>query len=203
MLSNSDVDFINSQAMPWEGKRMDFLPSDYNVPSAGSNYMKFKDGINQFRILTSPIIGWEWWVDAEGEPRGEGAKPQKGDKPMRIKMGGNPPVEAGGSVKHFWAMVVYNYAENAIQILEITQKSVQQALKSIVNDKDWGDPKGANGYDISVTRSGQMLETIYAVMPKKPTPLDPKIVEKFEEMDIDLEELFKGGDPFIKSDKKE
>jgi hypothetical protein len=202
MLSQNDEDFINSQAMPWEKEKNmgDFLPKDYNVPVSSSGYMKFKDGVNQFRILTSPIIGWEYWVDANGEPRGENAKPQQGDKPVRLKLGENPPVEAGGSVKHFWAMVVYNYKENAVQILQITQKSIQSAIKSMSSDPDWGDPKGTDGYDIAVTRSGEKLETTYAVMPKKPTPLDPKIISKFEEMDIKLEALFEGKDPFIKEE---
>jgi len=32
-----------------------FLPVDYEVPNAKSNYMKLKEGINRFRILSSPI----------------------------------------------------------------------------------------------------------------------------------------------------
>ena len=49
----------------------DFLPSDYKIPTT-SKYMKFKQGENRFRILTSPIIGWEYWVNTE-----------KGRKPVR------------------------------------------------------------------------------------------------------------------------
>lgn len=197
----SDEEFINNQVMPWEEEKMnDFLPKEYDVPKSGGNYMKFVDGANRFRILSSPILGWEWWVDMNGEPRGEGVKPQKGDKPKRIRMSENPPSDAAGSVKHFWAMVVYNYAEKAIQILQINQKSIQRALKSIVKDPDWGDPKGSEGYDIEVTRSGEMLETEYVVMPKKPTPLDKDVQDKYEEMNIKLEVLFEGGDPFLKEE---
>ena len=40
-----------------------FLPADYTIPSGPSNYMKFEKGSNKFRILASPIIGYEGWKD--------------------------------------------------------------------------------------------------------------------------------------------
>ena len=35
-----------------------FLPSGYKEVS---NYMKFVDGENRFRILSPAIVGWEYW----------------------------------------------------------------------------------------------------------------------------------------------
>ena len=36
-----------------------FLPTSYEVPNKPGNYMKFADGENRFRVLASPILGWE------------------------------------------------------------------------------------------------------------------------------------------------
>jgi hypothetical protein len=40
-----------------------FLPEGYEVPKSGGNYMKLKQGPNKFRILSAPIIGWEYWSE--------------------------------------------------------------------------------------------------------------------------------------------
>ena len=45
----------------------DFFPSeDYKLPIT-SNYMKFLEGDNTFRVLSSSIVGWEYW-NIEGKP---------------------------------------------------------------------------------------------------------------------------------------
>jgi hypothetical protein len=177
----------------------EFLPEDYNVPAGGgnSNYMKFKDGENKFRIMGSPIIGWVWWVDSEGNVRAKGGKPQKGDKPIRVPK--DMPITEDkvsdiGDVKHFWAMPVYNYETESIQILEVTQKSIQNALRTYSKDPDWGSPVLA--YDILVKRSGEGLETSYEVLPKPAKPLDEGILQLYKDTHIDLQALFAGGDPF-------
>lgn len=40
----------------------EFLPTDYKVPEAPSNYARFQDGINRFRILGSAITGFEYFT---------------------------------------------------------------------------------------------------------------------------------------------
>ena len=66
------------------------------------------------------------------------------------------------TIKHFWAFLVYNQEAKRVQVLEVTQSSVQAVIKALVDNKNWGDPKG---YDITVTRVGSGLDTEYAVMP--------------------------------------
>lgn len=164
----------------------DFLPKDYEVPASGGNYMKFVKGENRFRILSTPILGFVWWNEVGGER-----------KPRRVKMGTPIPtneVDDPDDIKHFWAMVVHNYEGNKIQILEVTQKGIQKTLRSLSADKDWGSPVGT--YDIVVTRSGDGLETKYEVLPKPAKPLDPGVKVAYEAMNINLEELFRNGDPF-------
>jgi hypothetical protein len=171
----------------------DFLPTDYEVPQKSGNYMKFQDGENKFRFLSSPILGWETWEEA-----GDGSRKPKRN-PMNKPFSVNE-VEDGDptKVKHFWAAVVWNYNEEKIQILEITQKGIQKSLRALSASKDWGSPLD---YDILVTKTGQKLETEYQVNPVPPRELDKGVKQLYKDMKIDLEALFKGDDPF--ADKSE
>lgn len=167
----------------------EFLPATYEVPNKNDKYMKWEQGENRFRIMSSPILGFEWWTDGEDGSR----------KVHRVPMGLNIPtneVEDPSSIRHFWAMIVWNYKANAIQILEVTQKLIQQSLRAYAKDEDWGSP--VNKYDIVVTRSGTTKEdTKYEVMPKPAKPTDEKILEEMKNTPIRLEALYEGADPFI------
>lgn len=158
-----------------------FLDDNYEVPQTGGSYMKFEPGANQFRALDSPIIGYVGWIKT----------PEK-STPMRCRMDDTLPKGVEDS-KHFWALPVYNRKANQIQILEITQAGIQRSIRELVKDEDWGDPRG---YDITVTREGEGMNTKYQVSPKPHKPLDAEIVEEFSEMSLDLEALFENGDPF-------
>lgn len=164
-----------------------FLPDTYeNIPTT-SNYFKFEDGENNFRVLSSAIVGFEYW--------------NTNNKPIRSKTSwthipDDIKFDDDGRFKinHFWAFVVYNYNEKRIQILEVTQKKIQRAIKALVDNPKWGDPKG---YDISVTRSGKGFETDYVTMPSPHSQLDEGITKQYQAMQIDLEALYSGDDPFI------
>lgn len=172
-----------------------FLDPEYKVPAGANNYFKFQQGENVFRILSKPIMGWEWWTD-DITPDGKEIR-----KPNRVREEEGVPIEAANDEdnmpKHFWAMVVWNYADKKIQILEITQKGIQRAIAALARSKGWGNPEN---YDISITKSGEKLETEYSVMPIPPAPLDKDIVKKYKETNINLEALYEGKDPFV--DKK-
>jgi len=166
-----------------------FLPDDYEVPTAEGGYMKFEQGENKFRIMCKPIMGYEHWVDTEDGKR----------KPVRSRMGEGikvDEVEDPSNIKHFWAMVVWNYKVNRLQILEITQKGLQKAIRALVRDKAWGSPLG---YDISIVREGEGLETEYNLIPSPPKPVDKEIAKAYKEASINLEALFDGDDPFVAS----
>ncbi len=164
----------------------EFLPKGYAIPDKGGSYCKFTKGDNRFRVLGSPIIGWEGW---KTDPNG-------GKHPIRKHMTESflpTEIDEPDDCKHFWAMPVYNYAAEAIQILEITQKGIQKSMKQLAADADWGNPRD---YDIVVVRSGDGMETSYEVMPKPKKTLDAGIKKAYEEMQINLEALFEGKDPF-------
>lgn len=167
----------------------DFLPEDYKLPET-SNYMKFEDGANTFRILSSAIIGMEFWKQTED-----------GKKPIRRKMDEHISldeleIDKDGNLimpKHFWAFVVYNRKAEKVQILEITQKGIQKAIKSLIDSPKWGNPKE---YDITITREGAGFDTEYSVMPEPKEELDKGIAKLYKDMGINLEALYKGDDPF-------
>lgn len=167
----------------------EFLPKDYNVPVSGGGYMKLKMGENLIRIMSNAITGFEYWSDETKPIR---SKEEFKETPnIKLDKDGNPT-----KVKHFWAFVVYNYEAKDIQILEITQSTIQSAITNLVKDEDWGNPKG---YDIKIVRSGEGFETEYAVSPKPARELPVEITKKFEEKYINLEALFGGLNPFDKS----
>lgn len=97
-------------------------------------------------------------------------------------------------VKHFWAMIVWNYSTEKIEILEITQKSLQETLRNLSVKKGWGNP--VKTYDLSVDRSWSWLETEYQLAPIPPYPLDPAIENELAKTKVNLQALFYGVDPF-------
>jgi len=163
-----------------------FLPVEYKIPTK-SNYMKLKEGENTFRVLSSAIIGYEYW-NIENKPVRLKEMPKNTPRDLRSDENGNQ-----SKIKHFWAFVVYNEKENSIQILELTQTGIQNAIKSLVDNVKWGNPKN---YDITIVKKGEKLSTEYSVMPSPHSKLDDSIVEEYNSLNINLNALYDGGDPF-------
>ena len=169
---------------------MGFLPIGYKVPTGRSKYLKLETGKNTIRILSDPIIGWEYWTEKDGKKT-----------PIRVKTLKEVPSERVRSAdpkekpKHFWAMFVYDRGTETIQLLEITQATIQTGIKALVDEEDWGNPRD---YDISINREGEGLDTKYTVTPKPKAVLgsDIKILWKECKSDYDLNKMYDGGNPF-------
>lgn len=159
---------------------MKFLPEDYESPKSSGNYMKLQDGDNKIRILSPPILGWEDWIEK---------------KPVRYRMDQKPskPHDPKKPIRHFWAFIVWNYLEEKIQILQITQATIRNNIEALCKDEDWGEPYF---YDLKIIRKGEGVDTEYMVNPLPHKALNSKIIEEFKEMPINLEALFEGADPF-------
>lgn len=158
---------------------MSFLPNDYEVPS-DNNYLKLKNGPTRIRILTPPIIGYLSWVDGA---------------PVRTQLKADcpPPSDPKQKIKHFWAMVVYNVDTRRIQILEITQQSIQLPIQNLSQDADWGNPME---YGLTITKEGEGFDTSYLVTPAPPKPVPQDVMDMFAANPVRLEALYEGGDPF-------
>lgn len=160
-----------------------FLPQDYaGVPKTNSKYLKFVEGNNKFRILSPAITGWLDWTEDK--------------KPIRTKDQPKQLVNPAKPAKHFWAFVVFDYLSSEIKILEITQATVQNAIYDLHNDQNWGNPQC---YDLTVKKTGKDMETKYSVIPTPPMPVNPEIKQLYENLTIDLTELYRNGDPFSPS----
>jgi hypothetical protein len=169
----------------------DFFPNDYTAPESSSPYTKFEQGENRVRILSKPLVGLLYWVDANGNPVAKGAKPQSGNKPVRKPYKSIIPM--GADVKEFQAFVVWNYTSQKIEIMELTQKGLMKTITNYARDEKWGDPRQ---YDFKISRKGSALDTEYTMMVDPKEPVDPGIQQLFLDMNVNLEELFLGGDPF-------
>jgi hypothetical protein len=159
-----------------------FLPDNYEAPRGSSFYMKLQEGENKFRILSRPILGWEDWQDK---------------KPIRFRFNEKPnkPVDPKKPIKHFWSMIVWNYNEEEIQILHLTQATIRKSLEALCADSDWGSPYF---YDLKIVKSGEGMETEYALNPIPHKVLHPIIQDRFNERRCNLEALFENEDPFSK-----
>ena len=172
---------------------MSFLPPNTEIPKGVSNYMKFSEPENRFRVLDSAIIGWELWV--EGKPLRKKENQWTADQFAGAdinKFTGNKKTP-----QYFWAFPVYNYQTEKVEVLEITQVTVMRGMEDYLNDPDYGsDPKG---YDFVVIKDeGDKVE--YRVKVKPPKEIDEGITQLYKDMDINLDALYEGKNPFEKDE---
>ncbi|UPJ35832.1 hypothetical protein IVB45_02130 [Bradyrhizobium sp. 4] len=168
-----------------------WLPEGYEAPkTAGGNYAKLEDGANKFRILSSPVIGFLYWTN-DNKPTRLKARPETLPEDIRVQNG------VADKVKHFWAFAVWNYRDSKVQILEITQASIQGPIEDLVTNDDWGNPQA---YDIAITKKGQKLDTEYSVQPSPHRDVPVEAQAALRATPVNLAALFTGGDPFAPVD---
>ena len=170
---------------------MSFLPTDYSIPAKDSSYMKFIEGKNQFRVLDSAIVGFELWV---------GGKPvrRKGANEFTSNQLANADTNTFTGKKktpqYFWAFPVFNYQTEKVEILEVRQVTIMRGMEDYLRDDDYGkDPKK---YDFVVVRDEAGEKVEYRVNVKPPKELDEGILKLYKDLNINLNALFTGADPF-------
>lgn len=158
----------------------DFLPENYEAPAGSANYMKLQKGENKIRILSKPIIGWLDWKDKV---------------PHRFRMKEKPEKPLGEQpIKHFWAFVVWNYSAQSVQILEITQATIQKSIQDLSKDEEWGAPYY---YDVKITKKGEDMKTEYSVTPSPKKDLSDEIKQAGLDKPVYLDALFDNADPWM------
>lgn len=168
------------------------LPKDYKGAEGlnTSSYMKFEEGNNKFRVLADIEVGYVWWDETP-----------EGKRPRRVRTFEEVPQEVKSrsedKVQHTWLLEVYNYNVKAIQVLEITQATVQDALRGLEENPDWGD---LCTYDVTVKKEGKGLETKYTTSPSPHKDLAKDIMQLHEDTFCNLEAMFRGGNPFDELD---
>lgn len=160
---------------------MSAFKENYEAPKSKSNYTRFQQGENKVRVLSEVITGFELWADK---------------KPVRFKEWHevDPPEGWDGKeARHFQAMVVWNRDLKCLQIMQVTQGSIQKKLASLDASSDWGDIRS---YDIVITRTGEGLDTRYDTMPSPKSELEAEIKQAYTDASIKLEALYIVADPF-------
>lgn len=166
------------------------LPDDYKIQeSTWWNYFKITEDPQEFRILTSPILWYEYFaVD------GDRSYPVRQKEPFD----GIPGDSRDGSTpKEFWAFVVWNHNLAKLQVMEITQQSIKKEILKYVQDaENWGDPKT---YDFRVFRTGKWKETRYTIAPLPKSKFESEELYNAALADaskINLAALYENWDPF-------
>lgn len=165
---------------------MTFLPQNYKIPDAKSGYFKLKDGANRFRILSPAITGYLYW-NVESKPVRQ--KEEFKTIPLDIKLN---PDGTYSQIKHFWSFLIWNYEQKMVQILEITQSSIQGAMKIKIDNREGK----ATDNDFIITRSGTGFDTNYDIDVAESSPIPPDAVMALKAKKINLEALYNGADPF-------
>jgi hypothetical protein len=168
-------------------KEDSFLPKDYSVPSS-SDFMSFENGENTFRVMSPVVFGFEYWTK-ENKPKRSKVKWTTTPADIKLDKDGNPT-----AIKHFWAIVVWNYKDKAIQSLEITQKTIMDSIVALSQNTKWGNPMN---YDLTVNKEGEGLKTKYSVQPNPHSEVTEEMTAEFVSKNIDLETLFKDDGPSL------
>lgn len=168
------------------------FPSNYTPPesnSEGGKYTKIKENEPaKLRILSEAIVGYSYWTPDNKCIRSE------------LRFESTPNIREGDKQKHFWAFKVWNYSKSQVEIWEITQASIRDALWGYWKDDEYGDLRN---YGLKVTRTGKALETKYQVIAMPPKPLDAAIEQLSADTPVDLTALFRDESPFAKSEGKQ
>jgi len=167
-----------------------WLPDDYKLKeSTWGNYFKITEEVQEFRILTSPVIWWEYFREEDWKSVPVRQHEEFDSIPSDSKNWDKP--------KEFWAFVVWNHTLGKVQIMEITQQSIKKEIWKYAKDEEnWGDPKN---YDFSISKTWKGKETRYVLMalPKSKFESDSDKDGAFElAKPVNLNALFDGADPF-------
>ena len=170
---------------------MEKMPENPYASKGG--YTKLKEGKTQVRMFDF-VEGWEYWIDKDGNIVPRSAKAGEGGKPIRIKLNEleDQKPETRKEAKYFRAYKVWNYDAEAVQVLQLTQRSIIEPLITLSYDEDWGKVEKGE-YDIVISRTGEGLETEYQVTPKPKKDFD---WSGKENTTVNLEALFAGENPF-------
>lgn len=156
---------------------MTISDANYKPSSGGTTYFKLKQGDNKIRVVSDIQPGYVYW--------------NTDNKPVRSKTAFEKVVDIKpeGKIKDCWVFLVYNFESKSIQIAEITQMTIIQAMFDLENDEDWGNTQD---YSINITGTGEGMERSYTVRPSPKKELPEDVKKMVETTDLNLDEMWQG-----------
>ena len=159
------------------------LPDGYEKLKQQKPYVritKLPPGEHRYRIVQPAIGGWVDWKDS---------------KPYRFKVDQKPklPFSPEKPIQAFWAVHVWDYAQEGLYVMEIVQSSIKGALENLALSADWGN---LTGFDFKIKKELIGGKTKYSVIPVPHKPMSKEIVEALSLTKVRLEALYEGKDPW-------
>ena len=179
---------------------VNFFDQGHEIPDKRNQFMKFVQGKNRIRFIGNPVSGFVFFGKTKREDGSESVKPYRrreseGEFSLEEMINRDVRMKPDGEIegqKYFVMGLVYNYQKEKLQVLEITQKSILKALKSYVESEEYGHP---SGYDLTIEKKGDGLNTEYTVVVSPPKPLSAEIENLIGETSCDLQKIFEGEYP--------
>jgi len=163
-----------------------FLPEGYKEPTSWEKFTKLALWETRLRILSNVTAWWSYFKDDWTKDVSKEEKKWVTD--WKMDQFGNK-----SKPKHFWAVVVWNYAKECIQVWEITQKVIRNKIQALVSDPDRSD---IHAYDLKITKAWEGKDTTYEVVTGKEVALSQTVRDMYFDSSVDLEKLFTNEDPF-------
>jgi hypothetical protein len=162
------------------------FPDNYTPPESSSEatgkYTRIKENeAVKLRILSDCLTGYVYWTNDNMPVRSQ------------VQFSATPNIREGDKCKHFWVFKVWNYTTKQIEVWEISQATIRDALWAYWKDDEYGDLRK---FPIKVTRTGKALETKYQVIAGQIKPLDEEIAVASANTCVNLHALYEGANPF-------
>lgn len=170
------------------------LPSNFKQDGQKSQYTmnSLDDKGTRIRFVSDFITGKFVWGDGEDGKRIPHHY-KKGQNIFVGDIGTNKFTGEPESIKQFIAGVVWNYRTEQFEIFETNKSTVIGQIVEYEANDEYGDSKG---YDLTLKKTGEKMDTKYSVIASPPKPVDSGIVEAYKKTSINLQALFDGKDPF-------
>lgn len=161
-----------------------FFPDAVNVEST-SRYTRLAQGKTKLRMLGAPIFFQETWTTDGAGKR----------VPARFPLGAVVAPEQLGpdGLRTCIAVKVYNYNDGAIQIWQVSQKTILKSIKEYSQNAAFGSPLK---YDLEISKMGQAMTTKYSVIANPPSVVNDAVAELDKTTPVDLMKLLANADPF-------
>jgi hypothetical protein len=174
------------------------LPQNFIPEQSGTNKYTLsglKSGEKvKVRVLSDFITGKSVWGDKDGKRI---ITRRKIGEPIPTGLiGWNQMTGKPERIKQFVAAIVWNYSTEQVEILETDKATIIGQIFDIEANEDWGDSKG---FDLTISRSGEGMETKYSILPSNQKAF--KCPEDWS--GVNLNALFDGTDPFASNEDVE